>query len=704
MTSYGPGNPSFFGAEPAPGGCHFSLFSKNATSVDLLFFDAPDSPEPSRRISFDSTVNKTGDVWHIHVPGVGHGQIYGYVVDGPWQPEGAGHRFNPHKLLLDPYARAVVGGYDWNCPEAYSYDWYGGQGDLGFSRLSNFAKAPKAVVVAEAFDWERVRSPARPLKDTVIYETHVRAMTRDPSAASAWPGSYRGMVEKIPYLKDLGVTAVELLPIHESNPRENTRTNPETGEPLTNFWGYSTVNFFSPAAWFASDGDGRTAVREFKEMIKEFHRAGLEVILDVVYNHTAEGNEYGPTVSFRGLDNAVYYLLDRGRHYMNYSGCGNTLNCSHPVVRRMILDSLRYWVVEFHVDGFRFDLAAILGRGPGGEWVPSYSVLNDIALDPLLSQTKIIAEGWDAGGLFKVGDFPSGWAEWNAHFRDDVRSFVKSDWGSLSRFATRLTGSSDLFHGASRRPWHSINFITAHDGFTLADLVSYNQKHNWANAEDNRDGNSWNLSWNGGVEGVTRDPLILAHRRTQSRNLLALLLVSQGTPMLQAGDEFGFSKLGNNNTYCHDNRLNWLDWSLAEKNRDLHDYTRFLLALRKSHPGLRRSTFFPGNEEIRWASPWGGFPDWGPDSRSLSVWISGRRKDTEAEDEAPNLWLAVHFHWEPLAFRLPPPQEGHRWTVIVDTARDPGFWQPGSGDVCGPEIVLTGRSLVIALEMPYTGS
>jgi len=703
MMSFGPGNPSLFGATPAPGGCDFSLFSKNATSVDLLFFHRPDDLVEYRRITFDSTVNKTGDVWHIHVPGVGHGQIYGYLVDGPWQPEGAGHRFNPHKLLLDPYAKAVVGGYDWNRPEAYSYDWNGTRGDLGLSRTSDFAKAPKAVVIAEPFDWERVRSPSRPLKDSVIYETHVRAMTRDPSSATSAPGSYRALIEKIPYLKELGITAVELLPIHEFNPRENTKTNPETGEPLTNFWGYSTVNFFSPAAWFASDGDGRTAVREFKELVKEFHRAGLEVILDVVYNHTAEGNEFGPTVSFRGLDNAVYYLLDQGRHYLNYSGCGNTLNCSHPVVRRMILDSLRYWVVEYHIDGFRFDLAAILGRGPSGEWVPSYSVLNDIALDPLLSESKIIAEGWDAGGLFKVGDFPSGWAEWNAHFRDDVRCFAKSDSGSLARFATRLSGSSDLFHGASRRPWHSINFITAHDGFTLADLVGYNQKHNWANAEDNRDGNSWNLSWNGGVEGVTRDPSIVGHRRKQSRNLLTFLLMSQGTPMLQAGDEFGFSKLGNNNTYCHDNRLNWLDWSLVEKNQDLLDYTRFLVALRHSHPGLRRATFFEGGE-IHWTSARGESPDWGPESRSLAVWLSGKRRDTGAEEDAPDLWMAFHFHWEPLSFRLPQASPGHGWVLIADTAQNPGFWNLGSAKAAGQEVLLEGRSLVIALEIPYTGN
>jgi glycogen operon protein len=702
MSHFGPGNPSLFGAILAPGGCRFSLFSKNATSVEILFFEKPGDSVPTQRVVFDSTVNRTGDVWHIHVPGIQHGQLYGYLVDGPWHPEGEGHRFNPHKLLLDPYAKAVVGGYEWNRNEAYSYDRFGPEGDLGFSHVENFASAPKAVVIEDDYDWERVRSPSRSLRDSVIYETHLRAMTKDPSSGSPAAGSYRALMEKIPYLKDLGITAVELLPIHEFNPRENIKTNPETGEPLTNFWGYSTVSFFSPAAWFASDGDGRTAVTEFKDLVKALHRQGLEVILDVVYNHTAEGNEYGPTVSLRGLDNAVYYMLDRGRHYFNYSGCGNTLNCNHPVVRRLILDSLRYWVVEYHVDGFRFDLAAILGRGQAGEWIPSYSVLNDIALDPLLSQTKIIAEGWDADGLFKVGEFPSGWAEWNSHFRDDARRLVKSDSETLALSATRLAGSSDLFKDSHRRPWHGINFITAHDGFTLADLVSYNQKHNWANAEDNRDGNSWNLSWNGGVEGVTRDPAILAHRHRQSRNLLALLFLSQGTPMLQSGDEFGFTKWGNNNTYCHDNRLNWLDWSLLEKNRNLWAFTRFLIALRHSHPGLRRDSFFEGDGDVRWCGPDGGTPDWSAESRSLAVWISGRRRHTGADHDAPDLWMALHFHWEPRTFRLPPPSPEKRWMTIVDTNQEPGFFEPGLAPESGSEVILGPRSLVMAEEMPGT--
>jgi len=702
MDTLPPGDPTLFGATPAPGGCRFTLFSKHATGVELALFDGPQDPQPARRIRLDPEVHKTGDVWHVEVPGLGHGQLYGWLVDGPWEPEGPGHRFNRHKLLLDPYAKAVAGGYDWHRPEAYAYDRTGVGNDLVSSPLENFAAAPKSVVWAQDYDWERVRPPATPWKQTVIYEAHVRGLTRDPSAGTAAPGSYRALVEKIPYLVDLGVTAVELLPLHEFNPYENTKTNPETGEPLTNFWGYSTVNFFSPAAWYASDGDGRTAVTEFKDLVKALHRAGLEVILDVVYNHTAEGNEYGPTVSFRGLDNATYYLLDGGRHYLNYSGCGNTLNCHHPVVRRLILDSLRHWVVEYHVDGFRFDLAAILGRGPAGEWIPDHSVLSDIALDPLLARTKIIAEGWDAGGLFKVGDFPAGWAEWNAPFRDDVRSLVKSDPGSLARAATRLAGSADLFGDEEgRRPWHGINFITAHDGFTLADLVSYNQKHNWANAEDNRDGNSWNLSWNGGVEGVTRDPEILAHRRKLSRILLALLALSQGTPMLLAGDEFGFTKLGNNNTYCHDDRLNWLDWTLLEKNRDLHTFARNLLALRRRHPALGRDGFLTGQGDVVWTSPDGGPADWGPGSLALAMRLSGLGRHTGADRDAPDLWVALNFHWEARDFLVPTPGPGRRWNLVADTAA-PVAWAP-EGTPTGARRTLAPRSLVIALEMPYTG-
>ncbi|MEI8094030.1 MAG: glycogen debranching protein GlgX [Spirochaetales bacterium] len=699
MIQTEPGSPYVLGATPGDRGCNFALFSKNATAVELLLFPKAESSLPSERLIFDSVVNKTGDIWHMFVPTVAPGQLYGYSLEGPWEPLTSGHRFNAEKLLLDPYGKAVVGGHDWNRPEAYAYDWNDPRGDLSLSRVNNFAAAAKsAVVSSDAFDWERDKPLNIPLKDAVIYETHVRSLTRDASAGCQAPGSYLALREKIPYLKDLGINCVELMPIHEFNPSENTKTNPETGEPLVNFWGYSTMNFFSPASWYASDGDGRTAVSEFKALVKDFHESGIEVILDVVYNHTAEGNEYGPTFCFRGLDNSIYYMLEDNRFYKNYSGCGNTLNCNHPVVRRLILDSLRYWVVDMHVDGFRFDLAAILGRGEEGEWIPNYSVLNDIANDPILSNSKIIAEGWDAAGLFKVGAFPRGWAEWNSHYRDDMRSLVKSDFGVVPRAATRLSGSSDLFHVASRRPWHSINFITAHDGFTLADLVSYSSKHNWANAEHNQDGNSHNLSWNCGVEGLSRDPGIQETRRRQRRNLMTLLLVSQGTPMLQGGDELGATKFGNNNTYCHDNRLNWMDWSLLETQPEFHAFTRFLIHFRKNHPALRREAFFQGGSDIEWRNPAGASPDWNDAGLCLSALLHGRREATLATHDDNNLFLALNFHWEARSFVLPVPAQGRRWTEVVNTATEPGFSAPESGPTVSGSVRLDGRSIVVLVE------
>ena len=693
-----PGSPYVLGATPENGGCNFALFSKNATAVELLFFASAESGKPNHRFVFDSVLHKTGDIWHMWIKGVQSGQLYGYVIEGPWSPLTGGHRFNAQKLLLDPYGKAVVGQHEWNRPEAYSYEWGDARGDLSQSHRNNFAQAAKSAVVAEPFDWGRDKPLGIPLKDAVIYETHVRALTRDPSSGTDLPGSFRAFQEKISYLKDLGINCVELMPIHEFNPRENTRTNAETAEPLVNFWGYSSMNFFSPAAWYASDGDGRTAVGEFKTLVKTLHEAGIEVILDVVYNHTAEGNEFGPTFCFRGIDNSIYYMLDDGRHYKNYSGCGNTLNCNHPVVRRLILDSLRYWVVDMHVDGFRFDLAAILGRGGEGEWIPNYSVLNDIANDPILSRSKIIAEGWDAAGLFKVGAFPPGWAEWNAHYRDDMRALVKSDAGLLPRAATRLAGSSDLFHLASRRPYHSINFITAHDGFTLSDLVSYNQKHNWANAENNQDGNSWNLSWNGGVEGLTRDPSVQELRLRQRRNLMALLLVSQGTPMIQGGDELGFSKFGNNNTYCHDNRLNWLDWSLRDAQSGFFAFTRYLIHFRQRHPSLRREVFFRGGSDVEWRSPEGGWPDWNDGGLGLGILLPGVRSATGANHDDNNLFLALNFHWEARTFRFPDPAPEKKWVTIIDTASARGYWDEADAPKIDGTLRLPGRSLVIAME------
>ncbi len=694
-----PGSPYVLGATLGERGCNFALFSKNATAVELLLFSDSDPANPTYRFAFDSVVNKTGDIWHLFVPGVEARQLYGYALDGPWIPQGPGHRFNPDKLLLDPYGKAVVGYHDWNQAQAYSYDWYDPSGDLSLSRRNNFATAAKSAVVApNSFDWQRDKPLGIALKDSVIYEAHVRGLTRDPSAAAQAPGTFRGLLDKISYLKDLGINCIELMPIHEFNPRENTRTNPESGEPLVNFWGYSTMNFFSPAAWYASDGDGRTAVDEFKSLVKALHESGIEVILDVVYNHTAEGNEYGPTFCFRGIDNSIYYMLEDGRQYKNYSGCGNTLNCNHPVVRRLILDSLRYWVVDMHVDGFRFDLAAILGRGGEGEWIPNYSVLNDIAKDPILSRSKIIAEGWDAAGLFKVGEFPPGWAEWNSHFRDDMRALAKSDPGLLPRAATRLAGSSDLFHLGSRRPYHSINFITAHDGFTLADLVAYGAKHNWPNAEKNLDGNSHNFSWNCGVEGPTRDLGVLEARRKHRRNLMSLLLLSQGTPMLHGGDELGMSKMGNNNTYCHDNRLNWINWELLDSQPDFHAFTRFLIHFRHRHPALRRDTFFRGGNDIEWRDTEGNWPDWTSSVLTLAALIRGHRKATLALKDDNDLFLALNFHWEPRTFQIPQASEGRRWVSVINTAHDPGFSDQTNSPSQVGSMLLEARTIAVLVE------
>ncbi len=701
-----PGSPYQFGARMDHQGCNFALYSRHAHSVELVFFEKPQDDSPSARFVLSPELNRTGDVWHIYIYDVKPGQLYGYYVGGPYDPLGEGHRFNANKLLMDPYATAIVGEYDWTHPSSFAHMPDHPNGDASFNNLDNTAYVAKSAVTdPRDFDWEGDKCLNIPMQDSIIYEMHVRAFTKDPGSKVRFPGTYLGLVEKIPYLKSLGITTVELLPIHDFNPWENIKTDPVTGERLVNFWGYSTLNFFAPARWYASDQDGRTAVREFREMVKALHKAGIEVILDVVYNHTGEGNEYGPIHSFRGLDNNIYYMLENGRHYKNYSGCGNTLNCNHPVVRTLILDSLRYWVVDMHVDGFRFDLAAILGRDANGHWMPNHSVLNDIAKDPILSTTKIIAEGWDAAGLYQVGGFPKRWAEWNAAFRDDVRAWVKSDNGKVTEISKRLTGSADLFHYSYRRPYQSINFVTAHDGFTLHDLVSYNHKHNIRNAEDERDGSDHNLSWNCGVEGESHDPDVLELRKKQMKNFMTILLFSAGTPMLLSGDEMAFSKKGNNNTYCHDNELNWRNWELLEKNREHHEFVRYLIHLRKRHPTLRRSTFFYGRDntgnqiqDITWYGV-DGEPDWTWDSHCLACMLDGSRFETGAEKDDDLFYLAMNTYWEPKAFVLPNPQKGRPWHLCVDTAKSPGFWNPGEEPLVQSSYFLEPRS-VIVLRMP----
>lgn len=701
------GSPYMFGADITPSGCNFAIFSKNATAVSLLLFNKVDDIKPSHIIELDSKVNKTGDVWHIFIYGIVEGQLYGYSVDGPYWPDREGHRFNKNKLLLDPYAKAVSGEYNWNESSAYGYQIGSLLGDLSFNEEANYGKTAKSVVVdSDNFNWEGDKQLYIPLKDTVIYEVHTRAFTNDPSSKVTKPGTYAGIIEKIPYLKDLGVTTVELLPVHHFNHKENIKHNPVTNEHLYNFWGYSTLGFFAPDPWYTTDNDGLVAVYEFKEMVKQLHKAGIEVILDVVYNHTGEGNEYGPTVCYKGLDNSIYYMTENGRYYKNYSGCGNTLNCNHPVVKKLIKDSLRYWVIDMHVDGFRFDLAAILGRDVSGNWVPDYSVLSEISHDPILSNTQIIAEGWDAAGLYKVGGFPPGWAEWNAKFRDDVRSFIKGDNGVAGEIAKRISGSADLFFFEKRKPYHSINFITAHDGFTLNDLVSYNEKHNYENGEDNTDGNNNNISWNCGAEGETTDVQINLLRDKQMRSIIAVLLLSQGTPMMLSGDEMKFSKKGNNNTYCHDNKLNWLDWTLYEKNIDFYNFTKYLINFRKMHPVLRREGFLTGRDtggnsipDISWHGIDINRPDWGLNSHTLAFMLDGSKGETGAEFDDNNIFVAVNSYWEDLVFHLPNPKKGKYWYISIDSSLQKGFCDFGKEEKVKTSVItLKSRSIVVLID------
>jgi len=633
------------------GGVNFAFFSRHGRRAALVLFD-----EQGRRtdIELDPTANRTGDIWHVFLHDVPAGTEYALRVDGEWDPHGSGYRFDFRRLLIDPYARALAGGERWGAAAG---------GGHGFRRRCR-------VVGGGCYDWEGDRPLGIPLEDTVIYELHVRGFTIHPSSGVAHPGTFRGLIEKIPYLQRLGITAVELMPVTEFNENEIPRHNPKTGERLRNFWGYSPIAFFAPKASYAADPCD--PVTEFRDMVKALHRAGIEVILDVVFNHTAEGGDDGPILSFKGLDNTIYYLLDPAtRAYRNFSGCGNTLNCNHPLVRQLIIDCLHYWVIEMHVDGFRFDLASILGRDQEGRVLDNPPVVEQIAEDPVLRRTKIIAEAWDAAGLYQVGSFSASrrWAEWNGRFRDDVRAFMAGRPGTVGVLATRIAGSADLY--TDRSPTASINYVTCHDGFTLADLVSYERKHNEANGEHNRDGFDDNIAWNGGVEGPTRNRRIERLRRRRVRTFAVLLLLSQGVPMILAGDEFGRSQGGNNNAYCQDNPTSWLDWQLAERNADLVHFFRKLIALRRAHPVFRRTTFFPPPEpgrpgEIRWQSA-SGREDWSPSCRTLAFFLDGERARIPDDD----FFVMVNGDRRPHRFMLAPPAAGRRWHKLVDTGAEP---------------------------------
>ncbi|MBI4750881.1 MAG: glycogen debranching protein GlgX [Acidobacteria bacterium] len=665
------GSPSPFGATLRPNGINFAIFSKNATAVTLVLFVTGEY-EPIAQIPLDPHINRTGHVWHIFIRGLDTKIRYGYRMDMEPNPEPDLHKFNPATILVDPCAKALSGASVWGVPYHRI-----GDADSGWK-----VRKRRSLIVESYFDWGHDQPLNIPLSETILYELHVRGFTCHHSSTVQHPGTFLGLTEKIPYLKSLGVTAVELLPIIEFEELENPRTNPITGETLLNYWGYHPINFFAPKAAYAVDGHHGRQVKEFKKMVKTFHEAGIEVILDVVFNHTAEGDKPGQTFSFRGIDNSVYYMIDlETGEYINFTGCGNTINCNHPVVRDMILECLRHWVTEMHVDGFRFDLASILGRGQDGEVLANPPVLEQIAADPILANTKLIAEAWDAAGLYQVGTFPAWgrWAELNGKFRDDVRKFVKGDAGMVGTIAQRLIGSPDLYFASGRTPHHSINFITSHDGFTLADLVSYNVKHNEANGEQNRDGLDENHSWNCGVEGPTNVAEINNLRRRQMKNMAALLLLSNGVPMILAGDELGRTQQGNNNAYCQDNEISWQNWELLEKNADLFRFFRLLIQFRKRYSIFRHGKFgqvWEKGTSAEFHGPKLDFFDKSYHSRCLALHIRSARHPAGSDIPADitntiHFYLIANMHWEGCDFQLPALTHGKSWYRIADTHLGP---------------------------------
>jgi len=696
------GAPTPLGATWDGLGVNFALFSTSATKVELCLFDDAGQTE-LERIELPEYTN---EIWHGYLPDARPGTLYGYRVHGPYDPEN-GHRHNPNKLVLDPYAKSTVGDLRWN-HACFGYTIGADGDDLTFDERDSAAFMPKCRVIDPAFTWGRQRPPAVPWERTIIYETHVRGFTKlHPAVPENMRGTFSGLGRKevVDYIRSLGVTSVELLPIHAFVNDSHLLDN-----GLTNYWGYNTIGFFAPDPRYSAVP--AFVFSEFKEMVARLHDAGLEVILDVVYNHTAEGNERGPTLSFRGIDNASYYRLlpDQPRYYINDTGTGNTLNMSHPRVLQMVTDSLRYWVTEMHVDGFRFDLGTILAREHDG-FDEGHGFLDACLQDPELSKVKLIAEPWDIGpGGYQVGGFPPGWAEWNDKFRDTVRAFWKGDEGKLPDLATRLAASGDCFNRRGRKAWASVNFVTAHDGFTLADLVSYNDKHNEANGEDNRDGHDNNHSWNHGAEGPTDDPDILALRSRQQRNLLATLLLAQGTPMLLAGDEFGRTQQGNNNAYCQDNDISWVHWDFGEDEAALVEFVRRVIALRHTLRNLHRSRFLTGEynadldvRDVRWLTPAATDMDeerWHDgNARCFGMLIDGRAQATGIKRPAmdPTVLLVVNAHHDVVEFTLPEVVGGHTWRVLVDTNLPDRLDQPTfpTGDQCG----VTARSLLLfALE------
>ncbi|MBZ8181430.1 glycogen debranching protein GlgX [Oscillatoria salina] len=697
-----PGKAYPLGASWDGQGTNFALFSENATGVELCLFD---QKKRETRIELTEVSNF---VWHCYLPGIGPGQRYGYRVHGPYDPL-QGHRFNPNKLLIDPYAKAIAGEIGYG-EEIFGYAWDDEEQDLAFSELDDAHLIPKSVVVDESFDWEGDKLLRIPFHESIIYETHVKGFTKlHPDIPEKLRGTYAGLAHPaaIAYLQSLGITAVELMPVHHflSQPGHLI----EKG--LRNYWGYDSICYMAPYSGYSAKGNLGQQVTEFKKMVKALHAGGIEVILDVVYNHTGEGNHLGPTLSLKGIDNAAYYRLveDDPRYYMDFTGCGNSLNVRHPQVLKLIMDSLRYWVLEMHVDGFRFDLASALARELYE--VDSLAAFFDIVhQDPVLADVKLIAEPWDVGeGGYQVGNFPLLWSEWNGKYRDTVRDFWRGEDRTLAEFAYRFTGSSDLYQSNGRSPNASINFITAHDGFTLNDLVSYNEKHNQANGEDNNDGESHNRSWNCGVEGPTEEPKVLRLRNRQRRNFLTSLMLSQGVPMLLSGDEIGRTQQGNNNAYCQDNEISWLDWDLQDENAALLDFARQLIYFRRQHPNFRRRKWFQGRaihgsgvNDIGWFNPDGGQmtgEQWQDGfAKAVGIFLNGEEIATPGERGErvmdDSFYLLFNAHYETIEFILPEGLQNREWAVVIDTTK-PRFVQVGKRYKEDKPIPVMGRAIVV---------
>ena len=702
-----PGGPYPLGATWDGRGVNFALFSEHATKVELCLFDSADAEKETHRMPMPE---HTDQVWHAYLPEILPGQLYGYRVHGPYEPQ-QGHRFNPNKIVLDPYAKGIGRDIRW-ADEVFAYRFNDPAADLSYDERDSAPYAPLAMVIDPAFTWGSDRPPRTPWHKTIIYELHVKGFTKlHPELPEKLRGTYAGLASEmvIKHLTDLGITAVELEPVHFFL---NDRHLIDRG--LNNYWGYNTLGYFAPAERYAAKHIPQDAVQQFKMMVAALHDAGIEVILDVVYNHTAEGNQMGPTLSMRGIDNTAYYKLslEDCRYYMDYTGTGNSLNVGHPRVLQLIMDSLRYWVIDMHVDGFRFDLASTLAR-------ELYEVdrlgafFDIIHQDPILSQVKLIAEPWDVGaGGYQVGNFPVLWSEWNGKYRDTVRKFWKGDGGILSEFATRLSGSSDLYQDDGRKPYASINFVTCHDGFTLHDLVSYNEKHNEANGENNQDGANDNESWNCGVEGPTDDPSVKALRWQQKRNFITTLLLSQGVPMLLAGDEFSHTQQGNNNAYCQDNEITWLKWELTDEERDFLEFVRKVVKIERTQPVFQRRKFFQGREifgadidDLTWFEPSGqemGAEAWNSGyARCLGVRFAGDLIGDMDERGEPikgdTILLLMNAHHEAILFTLPARVENQPWERLLDTADPHGGSLPCTG---GQQYELKGRSMVVLRTEP----